>query len=60
MFNIGLYMFLLLLHQELQIIMTKDIPESYKLYLMLLLCACLLALELWEWNIGKFLLFSLK
>jgi len=37
------YMFLL--HQVLQIIMMKDISENYKVYLMLLVCARLQALE---------------
>lgn len=46
MFNTGLYIFLS--KQKLQTITTKDIPENYKVYLMLLICARLQASEAWE------------
>lgn len=46
-----------LLHWELPIIMRKYIPENYKL--MFLLRAKLQAPEVWEWNLGRFLVLSL-
>ena len=49
-------------HEELQIIMMKDGSENYRLYLVLLVCAKLQALEVWKWNFGRFFtpIFSLN
>ena len=58
MFNTGLYIFLS--QQKLQPITTKDIPENYKVYLMLLICARLQASEAWELRVTFTLIFSLK
>lgn len=52
------YIWFLLL-QELQIILMINISENYRLYLMLLVCARMQALEVWEQNLGRFLLLSL-
>lgn len=56
MLNAGSCMFSL--HQESQIITTKDISENHRLYLMLSVRARLRASEVWDQNSGRFLLLS--